>query len=687
MIKILFGASAICAIALAGCISQPRTQDARPAHAAALPPPQAELIPRTVVFGNPQRSSGSISPDGRWLGYLAPDAGVLNVWIAPADAPAQARAVTRDRLRGIRNFTFAFDNRHILFLQDEGGNENFHVYAVDLETGAQKDLTPFPNARASIAGLSRHLPGEVLVSANDRNPQFFDLHRIDIASGKRTRIERNDGFGQYVTDAHFRPLLATRPMPDGSAQWLRREGDRWTVWTTVPQEDGLTTHPLGFTDDGRTFYLVDSRDRDTSALYAVDWTTGEHTLLHRHPHADVGAVLTDPKTGAIRAVSANYLREKWKVLDTAIARDLAALLRIGDGEISVTSMTLDDRRWVVLFVASDASPRYYLYDRDSGDLKPWFETRPELARYALAPMHAVTIPARDGLELVSYYTLPVDSDPDRDGKPAAPLPMVLLVHGGPWGRDTWGLDGEHQWLANRGYAVLSVNFRASSGFGKAFLNAGDLQWGRKMHDDLLDAVDWAVAQGIAERDKVAIMGGSYGGYATLAGLTMTPEVFACGVDIVGPSNLFTLLGSIPAYWASFRAQLVTRMGDPDTEEGRALLKERSPLTYADRIVRPLLIGQGRNDPRVNVAESEQIVDAMRARDIPVTYVLYPDEGHGFARPPNRLSFNAVAELFLGRCLHGRVEPIGDAFAGSTITVPTGADLLPGLPEALARKAD
>jgi len=298
----------------------------------------------------------------------------------------------------------------------------------------------------------------------------------------------------------------------------------------------------------------------------------------------------------------------------------------------------------------------------------------------------VVIPARDGLNLVSYYTLPTEIDPSGSGKASHPAPMVLFVHGGPWGRDNYGYNAYHQWLANRGYAVLSVNYRASTGFGKAFTNAGDLQWGRKMHDDLIDSVDWAIKQGITTKDKVAIMGGSYGGYATLAGVTMTPDEFACGVDIVGPSNLITLLKSIPPYWASFRAQFTTRMGNPDTEEGRKLLAERSPLTFADQIKKPLLIGQGKNDPRVNVNESEQIVKAMQAKKIPVTYVLFPDEGHGFRRPENNTAFNAVAEDFLSnKCLGGRVESFSGDFAGSTITVPVGAELLPGLTDALNAK--
>jgi dipeptidyl aminopeptidase/acylaminoacyl peptidase len=298
-------------------------------------------------------------------------------------------------------------------------------------------------------------------------------------------------------------------------------------------------------------------------------------------------------------------------------------------------------------------------------------------------MHPFVIPSRDGLNLVSYYTLPLGSDSDDDGIPDAPLPAVLAVHGGPWGRDVWGYNAQHQWLANRGYAVLSVNFRASTGFGKAFVNAGNREWGHKMHDDLIDAVEWAVEAGIADRDKIAIMGGSYGGYATLAGLTFTPETFACGVDIVGPSNLVTLLETTPPYWKPQIEMLTSRVGDHRTKEGRAFLKKCSPLTYADKICRPLLIGQGANDPRVKQAEADQIVGAMQEKDIPVTYVLYSDEGHGFARPENRMSFNAVAEAFLAECLGGRFEPVGDDFQGSTIGVPVGAKGVPGLPESLS----
>ncbi|HJU38159.1 MAG TPA: S9 family peptidase, partial [Tahibacter sp.] len=328
---------------------------------------------------------------------------------------------------------------------------------------------------------------------------------------------------------------------------------------------------------------------------------------------------------------------------------------------------------------------YYRYDRDgkgAGKTTKLFSVRPKLEGKPLVPMHAHEIKSRDGLTLVSYLSLPKSVDANGDGKPEKTAPLVLFVHGGPWARDAYGYNGAHQWLANRGYAVLSVNYRGSTGFGKKFVNAGDLQWATKMHDDLIDAAQWAVRQGYTKQDEIAIMGGSYGGYATLVGLTFTPDAFKCGVDIVGPSNLNTLLSSIPPYWKAFFEQFAKRVGDPRTEDGKKLLAERSPLSRVDAIKKPLLIGQGANDPRVKQPESDQIVEAMKKKNIPVTYVLFPDEGHGFQRPENSKAFYAVAEGFLSQCMGGRAQPIGDDFAGSSIGVPQGADGVPGLVEAL-----
>jgi dipeptidyl aminopeptidase/acylaminoacyl peptidase len=365
--------------------------------------------------------------------------------------------------------------------------------------------------------------------------------------------------------------------------------------------------------------------------------------------------------------------------------DFEYLESVADGELQIASRTLDDRTWIAAYLMDDGPVRYYLYDRPAKKAKFLFTNRKSLEDQPLVKMHSLVIRSRDGLNLVSYLTLPKDADPDGDGRPEAALPMVLIVHGGPWARDEWGFDPQAQMLSNRGYATLSVNFRGSTGFGKSFANAGNKEWAGKMHNDLLDAVDWAVKEKIADPKKVAIMGGSYGGYATLVAMTFTPEVFACGVDVVGPSNLFTLLKTIPPYWAPAIQMFKDRVGDLDTEEGRKLLEERSPLNFVDKIVRPLLIAQGANDQRVKQSEADQIVAAMTVKKIPVTYVLFPDEGHGFARPENSMAFNAVTELFLAKHLGGRFEPIGNDFRGSTIEVPFGADDLNGLSPALKRK--
>jgi dipeptidyl aminopeptidase/acylaminoacyl peptidase len=405
-------------------------------------------------------------------------------------------------------------------------------------------------------------------------------------------------------------------------------------------------------------------------------------VIAENAQADVGRVLTNPKTGEVEAYSITYLREQWTAVDPTVGADLVWLKDQVGGDISVTSRTDDDRFWTVAVDAVVASPSLHLFDRQTKTLTQLYVSRPELEGVPLQAMHPRALQARDGLTLPSYLTLPPGSDPDGDGKPAVAVPMVVFVHGGPWGRDGYGYNAIHQWLANRGYAVLAVNFRGSTGFGKSFIAAGNLQWGRKMHEDLIDAVAWAIKEGIAARDKVAIMGGSYGGYATLAGLTFTPSTFACGVDIVGPSNLETLLKTIPPYWTALLEQFHHRMGNPHTEEGRALLRERSPLYSAGNIVRPLLIGQGANDPRVNQAESDQIVDAMKTKGIPVTYILFPDEGHGFARPENSIAFHAIAENFLSACLGGRAESIGDTIKASSAKVLEGAKFTPGLEAAI-----
>jgi dipeptidyl aminopeptidase/acylaminoacyl peptidase len=657
-----------------------------PALSAVAPRAQIPLIAREILFGNPDKASPRISPDGTRIAYLAPADGVLNVWVGPADNPSAAKAVTSDKKRGIRQYHWAYDNKHILYLQDEGGDENWHVYAVDLASGATKDLTPLKKVAAQIDGISHKVPGEILVGLNDRNEQLHDVYRVNIETGERKLVLENPGFVSTVSDDDLRVRIGVKFGADGMTMLRYEPGDKdnpWKELAKVDMQDAMTTQPMGFDKEGTKLYLLDSRERNTSALKVLDLATGMASTLAENDQSDIADVMIHPTEKTVDAVAFTRARKQWQPLDSATGEDLNFLSTVADGDVEVTSRTLDDKKWTVVYVLDDGPVQYYLYDRENHKATFLFTNRKSLEGQPLVKMYPVSIRARDGLELVSYLSIPASADRDHDARPDRPLPMVLLVHGGPWARDDWGFDPLHQLLANRGYAVLSVNYRGSTGFGKAFVNAGNKEWAGKMHDDLIDAVNWAVAQRIADRERVAIAGGSYGGYSTLVGLTFTPETFACGVDIVGPSNLVTLLNNIPPYWAPMLPVLTDRVGDPSTPEGQKFLTSRSPLSRADRIKRPLLIGQGANDPRVKKAEAEQIVNAMREKNIPVTYVLFPDEGHGFARPENNLAFFAVAEAFLAQNLGGRFETIGKAFDGSTITVPEGEAGVPGLKEAMA----
>jgi dipeptidyl aminopeptidase/acylaminoacyl peptidase len=640
------------------------------------------VIPRSALFGNPEKAQARVSPDGKHVSFIAPKDGVLNVWVGPRNDPSAAKAVTNDTKRGIRQHFWAYDNKHVLYLQDEGGDENWHLYATDVVTGTTRDLTPYKKVQAQVVGLSWKKPGAVAIGLNDRAEEWHDLWEVNIATAKRTLIEENTAeYAGYEVDLNLRPKLAMKSDANGN-EIFRKAGGKWVSLLKYGQEDSLTTNIVGIEGSGATALMTSSVGRDKAALVRVDITSGVSTVLGSSEQADVDAVWVDPRTRAPQAYTVTYLKPEVSVIDKAVQKDVDLLSReLGDG-FAVTSRTLDNATWVVATDDALAPSSSYLYDRKSGAINKLFDTRPALLKSPLVPMQSLELKARDGLTLVTYLSLPPGSDANGDGIPDAPVPMVLNVHGGPWGRDTYGFDNEHQWLANRGYAVLAVNFRASTGFGKAFVNAGNREWGAKMHDDLLDAVKWAVDNKITTADKVAIYGGSYGGYATLAGLTFTPDTFACGVDIVGPSNLQTLLSTIPPYWKAFFEEFTTRVGDPRTEEGKKLLAERSPLTHVAAIKKPLLIGQGANDPRVKQAESDQIVKAMKEKNIPVTYVLYPDEGHGFARPANRTSFYAVAEGFLAQCLGGRYEPVGNDFKGASIQVPEGAANVPGLADAL-----
>lgn len=643
----------------------------------------APLIERSQLFGNPSRAGASLSPDGRWLSWLAPRDGVLNIWVAPVSALEQAKPLTASRDRPIRQQFWAPDSSMVLYIQDKGGDENFLLYGINVDTGLERTLTPFQNTRVQLVGSSPLIKDRILVGLNNRDARWHDIHSLDLASGTLTEVMRGDGFAGFVADANLNLRMALRPNPQGGFDFFEVKANAVAdaPFSRSTLEDSLTTQPVGYTTDGKTLYWIDSRGRDTAALIAQDVATGKQAVVGASDRADVSNALSNPKTGIVEAYAVNYLREEWTALDSQIGTDLEWLGQSLRGDISITSRTEDDHLWTVAVDPVVASPEVHLFDRKNRRLQRLYVSRPDLEGAPLQSMYPLEITTRDNLTLTAYLTLPPGADAVA-GRPKAPVPMVLLVHGGPWARDDYGYNPYHQWLTNRGYAVLSVNFRGSTGFGKAFISAGDLEWGRKMHDDLIDSVNWAIKENITQPDKVAIMGGSYGGYATLVGLTFTPTTFACGVDIVGPSNLETLLKTIPPYWTAVVEQFHQRMGNPNTPEGLALLRERSPLYRAAEIVRPLLIGQGANDPRVNQAESDQIVTAMTSKGIPVTYVLFPDEGHGFARPENNIAFNAVTENFLSTCLGGRAEPIGETIRTSSAQVPTGAAFTPGLEAAL-----
>ena len=647
------------------------------------------LISREILFGNPERTAPQLSPDGKRIAFLAPVNNVLNVWVGPADDFAQAKPVTSDTKRGIRDYFWTYTNNHIVYLQDKDGDENWRAYAIDLVKGGQRDLTPFDGVRAQIAHVTHKKPKEILIGLNKRDPKAHDLYRVDITTGTMKLVAENkDNLADYIADDDLNVRIASKINDDGSSEILEPDAKKRGTWKSllhVPFDDTMGTSPVDFTKDGKAMYLLDSRDRDTAALYTYDFKTKEKKLVAESSAADVGGIMMHPTEHTVQAVTFDPGRITWKILDPKIEADFASWKTTDDGDLVSARSSLDQSKWLLTFVHDQGPTKYYAYDRATKNAKLLFVNQPKLEGAPLSAMQAVTIRSRDNLDLPSYLTLPMDAVALQATKPAKPLPMVLLVHGGPWARDTWGFNRSHQWLANRGYAVLSVNYRGSTGFGKAFVNASKMQWAGTMHDDLLDAVDWAVKEGIADPKRVAIMGGSYGGYATLVGLTFTPDVFACGVDIVGPSNLATLLATIPPYWAPAKALFTSRVGDISTEEGKAKLAERSPLTKADKIVKPLLIGQGANDPRVKQAESDQIVTAMNAKNIPVTYVVFGDEGHGFKRPENSMAFNAVAEAFLAKHLGGRFEPVGDDFSGSSIDIKNGAELIPGLPKPVAAR--
>jgi dipeptidyl aminopeptidase/acylaminoacyl peptidase len=606
-----------------------------------------DLIPRAVLFGNPERTMPQLSPDGAQLAFLAPLDDVMNVWVGPIGG--EYRAITRSKRRGIPGFRWQANGSHILYVQDADGDENYHLFAVEVSSGESRDLTPFENVAVRMGGASKQHPDTVVVQINRDNPALHDAYRIDVTSGEITMVAKNPGAAVgFLVDRDLRVRAALQVRPDGGNDLLVRESEEaeWRTLLTWSADDALGSAPVDFSRDGADVLLLDSRDANARRLVRVNIATGERTVLAEDPTYDVSDIVLHPDTYEVQLVAFHRARTEWTVLDDAIRDDVEALRALHHGDFDISSRDDADRLWLVTFSADDGPLTFWLYDRDTRSGRLLMESRPELSRYRFGAMEPFEITTRDGLPLRGYITFPPDLERRN-------LPLVLVVHGGPWTRDVWRFHPEAQWLANRGYICLQVNYRGSTGYGKAFLNAGDREWGGRMHDDLVDAVRWTIEQGYADENRLAIYGGSYGGYAALVGATFTPDLFRCAVAIVGPSNLITFIRTIPPYWTPMIETFNRRVGNPETEP--EFLMSRSPIARVDEIRIPMLIAHGANDPRVKQSESEQIVETMRAKGIRHQYLLFPDEGHGFARPENRMKFYATAERFLAEHLGGRYE--------------------------------
>jgi dipeptidyl aminopeptidase/acylaminoacyl peptidase len=628
--------------------------------AAGLPP----LIPRVLLLGNPQRANPTISPDAKRLAWLAPDRrGVMQVWVRTRGSNDD-RAVTNDAHRGISSYRWSYDSRTILYAQDLDGDENYHVYAAYLDSGNVRDLTPWMGVRARILALNPKFPSTMLVTLNLRDRKLMDVWRIDLGTGAARLDTQNPGdVDEWIADNNLVVRAAAATTADAGTEIRVRDGTH-APWRTIehagPEEELFA---LDFSRDGRALIMGSSLGSDTTRLMLRDLPGGRERTLASNPAADLDDVMIHPTAHIVQAVAFDPGRKQWTAIDPHVRTDFAAFAHFSGGNFDVVSRDLADTFWIVNSSGDRLAPRYYLWDRVHKGATMLFDSRPKLEGAELAATQPFDFTARDGMRLHGYLTLP-------PGIAAKNLAAVIAVHGGPWARATWGFNGMVQLLANRGYAVIDVNYRGSAGFGKEYLHAGDRQWGRKMQDDLVDAKKWAVDSGVVDPNRVAIVGGSYGGYAALAGAAFDPAAFKCAVDVCGPANLFTLFASMPPYWAtSVRKIFVDRVGDPDNPADKAMLTAASPLFSADKIRIPLLMGQGAHDVRVKPAEAEQMVAALAKNHGRATYVVYADEGHGFHRPENNLDFNARMEKFLADNLGGRFEPMsGERIAGSTATV-------------------
>ncbi len=630
-------------------------------HSALAQSSMPPLIDRELFFGDPEIAGAQISPDGRFISFIKPFKGTRNVWVKGINEPFEkARPVTADTKRPIPGYFWSRDGRFILYVQDQAGDENYNVYAVNpseapaagAEVPASRNLTAAKGVRAEIFSVPRNEPDILYAGLNDRDAAWHDLYRVQISTGERTLIRKNtERITGWIFDRKGQLRLATRAADNGDTEVLRVDESGFAkVYSCTVLE---TCDPVRFHKDGRRVYMLSNKgtDVDLVRLELFDPSSGNQEVVESDPlkRVDFGGPIFSDVTDELIATSYEDDRRRFYFRDKEFEKDyLLVKKQLGDSQVSFGSSTKDEKLWIVSG-SSDVEPgSTYLFDRQSKKLTLQYRIREKLPRASLVPMKPVKYPSSDGLEIPAYLSLPM-------GLPPKNLPLIVFPHGGPWARDGWGYNPVAQFFANRGYAVLQPNFRGSTGYGKKFLDAGNKEWGQKMQDDLTWGVRSLVSQGIADPKRIGIMGGSYGGYATLAGVTFTPDLYAAAVSIVGPSNLITLMESIPPYWEAGRKVFHSRMGDPTTEEGKKQLEKQSPLNSAEKIKTPLMVVQGANDPRVKKAESDQIVIALRDRGFPVEYMVAPDEGHGFARPVNSLAMFAASEKFLAKYLGGRAQ--------------------------------